>query len=168
MADIDKVEFNANPEWERCADEELAQYTTAREYYYNEKWEEPMDDFAPDELSRPDIDAVYLLKGGHPRFNELLEKMSELHADKDHDYSKDGHLANFYVSEDFGIPAWKGCLIRLSDKFSRIKSLVKKGNNQVKDESLIDSLQDLAVYSLLTIILLEETENAPQAKEKAC
>jgi len=107
-----------------------------------------------------------LSKGGHPMFNELLVKMSKLHADKDHDYSNKDHLANFYVSEEFGIPAFMGCLIRLSDKYSRIKSIIKKGESKVTSESLEDTLLDLATYSLLVIILLKETEIGTQIEKE--
>jgi len=107
-----------------------------------------------------------LSTGGHPMFNELLIRMSKLHEAKDHDYSHNNHLANFYVSEEFNIPAWKGCLIRLSDKFSRIKSIIKKGESKVTSESLEDTLLDLATYSLLVIILLKETEIGTQIEEE--
>lgn len=112
------------------------------------------------------LKSVGLSTGGHPMFSELLVKMSKLHAAKDHDYSNKDHLANFYVSEDFNVPAWKGCLIRLSDKFSRIKSIIKKGESKVTSESLEDTLLDLATYSLLVIILLKETEIGTQIEEE--
>jgi hypothetical protein len=52
------------------------------------------------------------------------------------------------------VPAWKGVLIRLSDKQSRIEQLSrgKKPNH----ESLRDSLIDQSIYSLLAVILLDE------------
>lgn len=109
-----------------------------------------------------------LYKGGHPRFNELLIELSELHAKKNSDYSGDNPLANLKECENYGVPAWKGVLIRLSDKYSRIKSIVKKGSVAVKDESLIDTLRDQAVYSLLAIILMEEDQIGTPTAEKEC
>jgi hypothetical protein len=109
-----------------------------------------------------------LFKGGHPRFNELLIELSELHARKNSDYSGDNPLANLKECENYGVPAWKGVLIRLSDKYSRIKSIVKKGSVSVKDESLIDTLRDQAVYSLLAIILMEEDQIGTPTAEKKC
>lgn len=116
------------------------------------------------------IDTTYsnIKIGGHPKFNQLLQEMAELHAKKDHDYAGDKHLSNFEECEKFNIPAWKGVLVRLSDKWSRVKSLVKKGGNKVKDESLIDTLMDISVYALITIILLEEAKRDTQTEEKAC
>jgi hypothetical protein len=55
-----------------------------------------------------------------------------------------------------GIPAWKGCLIRLSDKFSRLCSFARKEDYQVKDESIEDTLLDNAIYSLICILLYRE------------
>ncbi len=98
---------------------------------------------------------------GHPRFYELLEEMKRIHDRKNSDYSKKGSpLSNFLLAEDLGIPAWVGVLVRISDKYSRITSLTSKaleGNEpSVTDESLRDTLIDMANYSLLAIILLED------------
>ena len=93
---------------------------------------------------------------GSPRFYALLEELAELHSRKNHDYAATADpLSNLRMAETFGVPAWKGVLVRMSDKWSRITQLVS--GKQPKNESLKDSLLDLAVYSLLTIVLLEES-----------
>lgn len=98
-----------------------------------------------------------LTPGGHPMFNQLLVQISKLHAKKNSDYAGDDPLSNFMECEKIGIPAWKGIWVRLTDKYSRAKNLIVNENKKrVKDESLEDTLQDLAVYSLLAIILLRE------------
>lgn len=92
---------------------------------------------------------------GDPRFYVLLEEIAELHSRKNHDYSKsDEPLSNFHRSRAFGIEPWKGILIRMSDKWSRIEELSK--GKTAKNESLRDSLIDNAVYSLLAVLLLED------------
>lgn len=48
--------------------------------------------------------------------------------------------------------------IRLEDKLNRLKSLNKNGKAQVKDESIQDTLADLANYAIMTLIELEEGE----------
>jgi len=108
----------------------------------------------------------------HPRFYELLEEMRRIHDKKNSDYSKSGDpLSNFRLCEDFGIPAWMGVIVRISDKYSRITQLASKilqgENAAVKDESLKDTLIDLANYSLLAIILLEEWLKSKKAKVNA-
>jgi hypothetical protein len=96
---------------------------------------------------------------GDPRFYQLLEEIAELHSRKNHDYSKPTEpLSNFRKCEAFGVSAFKGVLVRLSDKWSRIEQL--SGGKQAQNESLRDSLIDSAVYSLLAVLLLED-ENRP-------
>jgi hypothetical protein len=96
-----------------------------------------------------------LQRHGDPRFYQLLDEIAELHSRKNHDYAKtDEPLSNFRQCEAFGIPAWKGILVRLSDKWSRLTQLA--GGKVPKNESLRDTLIDNAVYSLLAILLLED------------
>lgn len=93
---------------------------------------------------------------GHPRFYSLLEEAAVLHANKNANYAKDDDpLSNLRASEAFGYPSHIGTLIRMTDKWSRIQELAK-GKQDMVGESMKDSLMDLAIYSLLTIILLEE------------
>jgi hypothetical protein len=94
---------------------------------------------------------------GHPDFYKLIEELKEIHSSKNHDYAGEGDpFRNFKLSENIGIPAWKGCLIRISDKFSRLCSFANKEEFKVKDESVEDTLKDLAVYSLICLILYKE------------
>ena len=98
---------------------------------------------------------------GHPLFYQLLDELKEIHSQKNHDYAgEDDPLKNFRMSENMGIPAWKGCLIRISDKFSRLCSFAKKEEYEVKDESIEDTLKDLAVYSLICLILYRGENNS--------
>lgn len=97
-------------------------------------------------------------KRGHPRFYELLETIADLHDRKNANYAKDGDpLSNFRMCEEFGVPATMGTMVRISDKYSRITQLMKGKKDEV-GESIKDTLQDMAVYCLLEIILIEEEE----------
>ena len=49
--------------------------------------------------------------------------------------------------------------IRLGDKLNRVSSLIKKGELKENDESLEDTLLDLAGYSILGLKWLKEHEN---------
>lgn len=49
--------------------------------------------------------------------------------------------------------------IRLGDKFNRISSLIKRDELKENDESLEDTLLDLAGYSILGLKWLKEHEN---------
>lgn len=91
-------------------------------------------------------------------FDKLIQEIQELHNSKNHDYAEDADpLSNLRKCERMGIPAWKGVLVRLTDKWSRIEQL---SNGKIpKHESLRDSLIDNAVYSLLCVLLLEEQQS---------
>lgn len=95
------------------------------------------------------------------KYLKLLDVMRELHIAKNAGYSGDDPdpWTNFRKAEDLGVPAWKGCLIRLSDKFSRLVSLVKNPDNEKIGERLQDTLLDLASYALIAVCLLDELEN---------
>lgn len=95
---------------------------------------------------------------GNKGFYELLDKMRDIHSSKNHDYCPDNNnpLQNFRMSEQMGIPAWKGVLVRISDKFSRVCSFARKEKYKVKDENVEDTLIDLAIYSLICITLYRE------------
>lgn len=105
-----------------------------------------------------------IITGGHPLFHELLETMRNIHNAKNADYGDGKQLGNFMESQGFGVDPFKSVLIRLSDKYSRIKSLCKRDNyeGEVKDESIEDTLIDLANYSLLAIIIRRETKDAAE------
>ena len=92
---------------------------------------------------------------GDPMFYEILEEMAELHSRKNRDYSPgEEPLRNFYECEQLGVPGWKGVLVRLSDKWSRIKNLAN--NSEVaQNESLEDSLLDSAVYYVICLVLID-------------
>ena len=49
--------------------------------------------------------------------------------------------------------------VRLSDKFNRICNLIKRGELKENDESLEDTLLDMAGYSILGLKYLDEYKN---------
>jgi len=101
---------------------------------------------------------------GHPRFYELIEQMAELHSRKNHDYSGTADpLKNLRSPLRIGISPFMGVLVRLQDKWSRLEQFANSGEMLVKGESVIDTLMDNAVYSLLAIILYEEMKKNAEA-----
>ena len=101
------------------------------------------------------------------RFYELLEIMKNTHDAKRHDYANtDDVFAYCRTCEQAGIPAWKGCCVRIGDKFSRIMGFAKKEKLKVKDESIKDTLIDMANYALIALILYEEEQEYGVDKER--
>lgn len=92
------------------------------------------------------------------RLDNLMAEMLEIYKAKNKDYG-DSFSESF---EEFGLIA---PVVRMNDKMNRIKSLSKKGDRQVKDESLRDSLMDLANYALMTVVELDqEVEKEEKAR----
>lgn len=84
----------------------------------------------------------------------LCEELNALYAKKNHDYG-DSFGRTF---EEEGLAMSR---IRLSDKLSRFKSLSKMAcsdsdHQQVTDESIRDTLMDLANYALMTVLEMDE------------
>lgn len=94
----------------------------------------------------------------HPnsaRFHELLAELGVLHDRKQADYgSGDDPFANVRASEDWGVPAWVGAMVRATDKVRRLQSLI--ANGKLENESAEDSLRDLAVYAVIALVLFEQ------------
>lgn len=94
----------------------------------------------------------------HPsseRFHEILESLARLHDLKSADYGKtDDPFANVRSSEEWGLEPWIGAMVRLNDKVKRLQSFARNGN--LKNEGVADSLQDIAVYSVIALVLFEQ------------
>ena len=91
------------------------------------------------------------------RFDDVLKTLSALHAKKMSDYGAEGdEYANVRASEDFGIPGWIGCVVRANDKMRRLMKAAKGG--KMSNESVEDSLEDLAVYAIIGLILYQEDQ----------
>lgn len=94
----------------------------------------------------------------HPnsaRFHEILTELGELHDRKQKDYGRgDDPFANVRASSEWGVPGWVGALIRGTDKLRRLQSLI--ANGKLENESAEDSLRDLAVYSIIALVLFEQ------------
>lgn len=74
---------------------------------------------------------------------------------KNNDYTvSDDPFDNFMAVELFGIcGAETGILVRMTDKFKRITSLLGGKQQMVKDEAVEDTLDDLANYAIILKLL---------------
>lgn len=83
------------------------------------------------------------------RHMEICEEQNHLYDQKNHDYGDSFHTT--YLEEGMAMPR-----IRLSDKLNRFKMLSKGKDALVNDESIRDTLIDLANYAIMTVMELEE------------
>lgn len=87
------------------------------------------------------------------RHEALCKKLHDIYTKKNHDYGDS--FGRTFQEEGFAMPR-----IRLSDKLSRFKTLSRHAGDQsgfAKDESLIDTLMDLANYAIMTVLEMEES-----------
>lgn len=90
------------------------------------------------------------------RHKEIVEELNRVYEQKNTDYGD-----SFAESvREFGIVA---ALTRISDKYNRFKRLALGNRNLVGDESIRDTLLDMANYCImLSMILEQEQEEEPQ------
>ena len=87
------------------------------------------------------------------RHKQICLALNSLYARKNHDYGDSFHQT--FAEEGMAMPR-----IRLGDKFNRFKTLSRKLDAQrVSDESLKDTLLDLANYAIMTVLEMEENGN---------
>lgn len=85
----------------------------------------------------------------------ICEEIHYLYVQKNQDYGDSFHQT--FMEEGMAMAR-----IRLGDKLSRFKSLTRSGIQQVKDESIRDTLIDLANYAIMTVLELDTMKEGDQ------
>ena len=100
------------------------------------------------------------LRPGSEAFVDVLEEIRELHLRKTLDYGCDEDaLSNIRNSADvINVPAYAGCVLRMSDKMHRLRSFFRRG--EVEFDGVEDTLLDLAAYAAIALVLYREAQNA--------
>lgn len=86
------------------------------------------------------------------RHAAICAEINKLYEQKNHDYGDSFHQT--FVEEGMAMAR-----IRLGDKFNRFKTLSRSGDQQVKNESIRDTLIDLANYAIMTVLEMEVAED---------
>lgn len=84
------------------------------------------------------------------RHQQVCGELTELYERKNHDYGDSFHL----TYKKWGLPM---AAIRLEDKLQRFETLIR-AESRVKDESVRDTLIDLANYAIMTVMELDREE----------
>lgn len=91
---------------------------------------------------------------------EICNELSELYEKKNTDY--DDAFAKSFKEYGMAMPC-----IRLEDKLNRLKALtVKCQTAQVNDESIEDTMKDLANYAIMTLVELKLKEEYKNGESK--
>ena len=114
----------------------------------------------PGTIRAPIEEPITPMLGGKPiiptipdnvkRFRRIAQDLANLYSLKNEDYGD-----SFGRSvEKYGLIS---ALTRISDKFNRLESLIlAHGDAKVSDESLDDTLKDLAAYCIMTLVAREQ------------
>lgn len=84
---------------------------------------------------------------------ELCKKLNKTYENKNHDYGDS-------FGETFNKLGIVSAVTRISDKYNRLVSLcmLPEEERKVKDESITDTLLDMANYCIMTVIELEKNK----------
>lgn len=86
------------------------------------------------------------------QFMAITQNMTKTYAAKNHDY---GDSFEQSLDEE-GMAASR---IRMGDKWNRYKTLSKTKDIRVKDESIKDTLLDMANYAIMTVMWMNKKQN---------
>ena len=82
-------------------------------------------------------------------FEDVAIQLRNIYDAKNRDYGDS-------FSQSFKEEGMAMVRIRLGDKLNRLKNLTRGAEQQVKDESVRDTLMDLANYAIMTIMELDK------------
>lgn len=103
-------------------------------------------------------EAIYILShlGNRPKLSDNVEQFMDITTDmtktyeaKNHDYGNSFNQSLY----KFGLIA---SIVRMNDKLNRLETLASK-RAEVKDESVEDTLLDLANYAIMTVMWLRNS-----------
>lgn len=116
-----------------------------------------LDEYPQDE-NKQDEQCLGGVKWDVAEFEKITKQMFETYKKKNADYGNSFDD----LFDEFGMTS---ALIRMKDKYNRLKSITEKKDIQVKDESVEDTLLDLANYCILTVLKLRKNKDFKHASK---
>ena len=99
------------------------------------------------------------LENQEKHFEMVVKEMQSIMFKKGNDYSNADRLSNFKLAGKIaGLNAELNCLSLISTKVARLGNLLNK-DGQPNNESIHDSLIDLANYTILLDMILDDKRN---------
>jgi hypothetical protein len=98
------------------------------------------------------------IRPGSREFLEVLDELRALHLRKTMDYGvEEDALSNIRSSADVvNMPAWAGCILRISDKMHRLKAFFRRGTCEF--DGVEDTLKDISCYAAIALVLYREEQ----------
>lgn len=89
------------------------------------------------------------------KHNEICQELNKVYAQKNHDYGNS-------FGDTFDKLGIISAVTRITDKYNRLVSLCTKSEEErkVKDESITDTLLDLANYAIMTVIEMHKDDKS--------
>ena len=103
---------------------------------------------------------------GHPEFYKIVEELKELHSRKNFQYAtQDNPLGNFErcgnlikkLLKPNVNPALADAMILMSKQIDAVYEMIGEGKSGTEEE-VIDKFRDVAVYSIISMILIKESK----------
>jgi len=88
--------------------------------------------------------------------NSKLERHKQICAELSEIYRKKNEAYGDSFGKTYRELGIISAVTRMSDKMNRIVSLATGAKNEVADESIKDTLKDLANYAIMTLIAMED------------
>ena len=107
----------------------------------------------------------FVLSGVNYQRNNYIKSLQDFYAGnieiskrKSSDYASDTDpYSNFREAETMGLTVEQGILLRMGDKWSRLKELIGKGKQaQVSDEKIEDTLSDFSNYCAILATYIKQ------------
>ena len=100
------------------------------------------------------------IRPGSREFLEVLDELRTLHLRKTMDYGvEEDALSNIRSSADVvNMPAWAGCILRISDKMHRLKAFFRRGTCEF--DGVEDTLKDISCYAAIALVLYREQQES--------
>ena len=100
------------------------------------------------------------IRPGSREFLEVLDELRALHLRKTMDYGVDEDaLSNIRSCADVvNMPAWAGCILRISDKMHRLKAFFRRGTCEF--DGVEDTLKDISCYAAIALVLYREEQQS--------
>ena len=104
------------------------------------------------------LDVQADIRPGSREFLEVLDELRALHLRKTMDYGvEEDALSNIRSSADVvNMPAWAGCILRISDKMHRLKAFFRRGTCEF--DGVEDTLKDISCYAAIALVLYREEQ----------
>lgn len=135
-------------EWRRWTEDGMEKGATTETGWYKAKELFDAIDSVPEAERVKPTECMSLEPENVVHHRAICNELNSLYERKNRDYGDSFHKT--YLEEGMAMAR-----IRLTDKLERFKKLTREGGQEVKDESIRDTLIDMANYAIMTAMEMD-------------